>query len=29
MLDWKKMKDAFDKLPEEIREKIRQAGLAP
>jgi len=29
MLDWKKMKDAYDKLPGEIREKIRQSGLAP
>jgi len=29
MLDWGKMKDAFAKLPEDIKEKIRQEGLEP
>jgi len=29
MLDWKNLKDAYDKLPVEVQEKIRQAGLAP
>jgi len=29
MLDWKNLKDAYSKLPEDIREKIRKAGLSP
>jgi len=29
MLDWKKMRDAYEKLPIAIREKIQSAGLAP
>jgi len=29
MLDWKNMRDAYSKLPEEVKEKIRQAGIAP
>jgi len=29
MLDWRNMEDAYSKLPAEISQKIRQAGLAP
>jgi len=29
MLDWDKMKNAFEKLPDDIKEKIRQKGLEP
>jgi len=29
MLDWKNLRDAYSKLPEEIRLKIQQAGLGP
>jgi len=29
MLDWDSMKDAFERLPEDIQEKIRQKGLQP
>jgi len=29
MLDWKNLRDAYSKLPEETREKIQKAGLAP
>ena len=27
MLDWKTMPEAFEKLPAEIKEKVKQAGL--
>jgi len=29
MLDWKNLEDVYNKVPEDVREKIRQAGLAP
>ena len=29
MLNWDNMPEAYEKLPEEIKEKIREAGLAP
>ena len=27
MLDWKNTPEAFEKLPEEIKERVKQAGL--
>lgn len=29
MLDWNEMKNAWILLPDDIRDKVRQAGLAP
>jgi hypothetical protein len=29
LLDWSKMSDAYEKLPPEIKEKIKQSGIMP
>lgn len=29
MLDWEQMKETWDRLSEDIKKKIRDAGLAP